>query len=361
MCLLTFMPNNVNLDYDRALVSAKANPDGFGFAIHAGIAIIKDHDMDFEKLWLRWSDLRTMYKGPAMFHFRIATHGYININNCHPFDVGDNPKSVLGHNGILPLTMPIGENRSDTKLFAEIVLPHIGGVKALDNDEKLKEIGDWASGNKMVILSVDEDTKHDWYIVNEHLGHWKDDIWWSNTSYVRSYPSTYVNYGYPSSQYLGKSYSGYNYRNDDDFDNDWANGSFSLKEKQEQEYEQQIGWTKSDQWEYIEDELYPDLEILTKVRTFTDFSQIDIATVTCYACGAVFITDPLEPSSTHCGECKSCLNCSSAKESPDDCHCWDGYDYGQSFVSYETTENTRDDITTTDVETQLHEIWDSQS
>ena len=362
MCLLTFMPKNVNLDYERALVSAKANPDGFGFAIHAGIAIIKDHDMDFEKLWMRWSDLRTMYKGPAMFHFRIATHGYVDINNCHPFDVGDNPKSVIGHNGILPLTMPINEKRSDTKLFAEIVLPHIGGVKALDDNDTFKEIGNWASGNKMVILSVDEDTKHDWYIVNESLGHWKDEIWWSNSSYVRSYPTGYTNYGYPSSPYLGKSHSGYNdILNDDDFDDDWANGNFSFRDKLEREYLEEIGWNKTDQWEYLEDELYPDLAILNKIRTFTDFSQVNVATITCYACGAVFITDPLEPSSTHCGECKSCLNCSKATETPGECDCWDNYDYGQSFISYETTENTRDDITATDTETRINTIWDSQS
>ena len=365
MCLLTFMPTNINLDYDRALISAKANPDGFGFAIHAGIAIIKDHDMDFEKLWLRWSDLRIMYKGPAMFHFRIATHGSPNIDNCHPFDIGDNPKSVLGHNGILPLTMPIGEKRSDTKLFAEIVLPYIGGVKCLDKDDKLKEISEWANGNKLVILTIDENTQHDWYIINEHLGHWKDDIWWSNTSYMRSYPSTYVNYGYPSSPYLGKSYSGYNdIQNDDDFDDDWANRSFSLKDKQEQEYEQQIGWTKSDQWEYIEDELYPDLDILAKIRTFTDYSQIDVATVTCYTCDSTFLADPLEPSATHCGNCRACLNCASKAESPHDCHCWDDYDYGQSFICWETTEDTHTrnlNEIPNKTETQLHEIWDPQS
>ncbi len=334
MCLLTFMPNNIDLDYERARVSAKANPDGFGFAIHAGIAIIKDHDMDFEKLWVRWSDLRKMYKGPAMFHFRIATHGSLNVDNCHPFDIGDNAKSVLGHNGILPLTMPINDNRSDTKLFAEIVLPHIGGVKTLDDDEKLKEIAEWASGNKLVILTVDEETKHDWYIVNEHLGHWKDDIWWSNSSYVRHYPPAYVNY--PSSPYVGKTYSGYGYRNDDEFDEDWAKGSYAARDKEEQEYLEQVGWTEKDQWEYIEDELYPDLDILTKIRTFTDFSQIDVAKITCYNCGAVFVTDPLEPSSTHCGECQACLNCSSTKKSPNDCRCWDGYDYGQSYINYET-------------------------
>lgn len=336
MCLLTFMLNNANLDYERAAISAKANPDGFGFAIHAGVAIIKDHDMDFEKLWMRWSDLRKTYTGPAMFHFRIATHGSLNVNNCHPFDIGDSPKNVLGHNGILPLTMPINDNRSDTKLFAELVLPYIGGVKSLDNPEKLKELGDWANGNKLVILSVDEDTQNDWYIVNEHLGHWKDDIWWSNNSYIRSYSTTYVNYGYPSSPYLGKSDTKnktYRYMDDDDFDKDWAAGKFEFGQEPD---ELTHYWTKSDQLDFIEDELYPDLEILEKVRTFTDFSQFEVSTITCHTCSAKYITDPLEPSATHCGECGSCLYCGNRQTTPNDCHCWDNYDYGQAYVNYGT-------------------------
>ena len=82
MCLLTFMPEGVDMDYERALTSAKANPDGFGFAIHAGVAIIKDHDMNFDKLWERWVDMRKSYRGHALFHWRIATHGTTNLDNC---------------------------------------------------------------------------------------------------------------------------------------------------------------------------------------------------------------------------------------------------------------------------------------
>ena len=219
MCLLTFLPENVDFDYERARVSAQSNPDGFGFAIHAGVAIVKDHDMDFEKLWLRWVDLRKTYRGPALFHFRITTHGDTNISNCHPFDVDGKPNTVLAHNGILPLTMPLNDNRSDTKLFAELVLPAIGGVEALDNKERLEELENWAIGNKLVVLTVDEKAQFDWYIINEKLGHWDFGMWWSNSSYKRTYATNYINYGY-TSPYLGSTKS--TYRNDiyDDYDDD---------------------------------------------------------------------------------------------------------------------------------------------
>ena len=82
MCLLTFLPENVDFDYERARVSAQSNPDGFGFAIHAGVAIVKDHDMDFEKLWLRWIDLRKTNRGPALFHFRITIQSCLQSWCC---------------------------------------------------------------------------------------------------------------------------------------------------------------------------------------------------------------------------------------------------------------------------------------
>ena len=327
MCLLTFIPKNTIFDYERASISAIANPDGFGFAIHAGVAIIKDHDMDFNKLWMRWDDLRKIYKGDAMFHFRIATHGATTIDNCHPFDVGDNPKNVMGHNGILPITMPLNEDRSDSKLFAEIILPYIGGVKALDEEKARKELGQWANGNKLVILSVDEETQHDWYIINEHLGHWDFGMWWSNSSYKKNYPYTYVNYGYEDSYNNGQGKRKpvkYYYDEDDDYG--YTNTGFSLSK----------AWSRQDELDYIEDELYPDVETLDMIRTFTDFSQLNIATVTCNQCSATFLVDPLEPSATHCGDCKCCLHCgnNSLLESAQ-CNCWDEYDYGQSFVVWE--------------------------
>ena len=337
MCLLTFIPGNTEFNYERASISAKANPDGFGFAIHAGIAIIKDHDMDFNKLWERWDDLRKTYKGSAMFHFRIATHGVTTIDNCHPFDIDNNPKNVMGHNGILPLTMPLNDDRSDSKLFAEIVLPYIGGVKALDDEKTRLEIGKWANGNKLVILSADEETQHAWYIINEHLGHWDQNVWWSNSSYKKSYPYTYVNYGY--GQPVTNKPKPANY-----YDEDEVYASAEVGYKRDDIYDDGnygYGWTRQDEIDYIEDELYPDAHTLNMIRTFTDYSQLSIATVTCNQCSASFLVDPLEPSPTHCGECKCCLHCgNNSLLEKTECKCWDEYDYGQSYVVWDT-DNTQ--------------------
>lgn len=334
MCLLTFMPPNVDMDYERARTAAKTNPDGFGFAIHAGVAIIKDHDMNFDKLWLRWSDMRKTYRGAALFHFRIATHGNTDLGNCHPFDVDNNPRSVLAHNGMLPLTMPINDHRSDTKLFAEIVLPHIGGVEALDDKNFFDDVGRWASGNKMVILTVEENVERDWYIINENLGHWDAGVWWSNSSYKTfSYtrtPMGYPNYSSSRGMYGGNPYkSGWDdYDYDDDYE--WVKQPRSLAEDND------FAWTQEDELDLIEDELYPTGKSFEKICVFTDFSNVEYARITCYNCGIEYFVDAMEPVPTHCGECLCCFHCSDAES----CGCWDDYEYGEKYIVWNEKEGT---------------------
>jgi hypothetical protein len=332
MCLLTFMPPNIDMDYERAKTAAKANPDGFGFAIHAGVAIIKDHDMNFDRLWLRWSDMRKTYRGPALFHFRIATHGNTDLNNCHPFDIDNNPRSVLAHNGMLPLTMPVDEHRSDTRLFAEIVLPHVGGVKALDDKEFFDDVGRWASGNKIVILTVEENTERDWYIVNENLGHWDAGVWWSNSSYKAFvYAKNYTNYSATGAAglYVGNPYkSGWD---DYDYEDDvWVAKQNSLFNDED------FGWTADDELDLIEDELYPNSKIFDKIRVFTDFSNLDYAKITCYNCGIEYFVDAMEPIPTHCGECLGCFHCSDTEG----CGCWNDYEYGEKYIVWSEEKGT---------------------
>jgi len=327
MCILTFMPDGIDIAYDRAKECARANPDGFGFAIHARVAIIKDHDMDFEKLWLRWVDMRKSYQGPALFHFRIATHGNTDINNCHPFDVDGNPNTVVAHNGILPMTMPLNDSRSDTKLFADFVLPAIGGVESLDIKENLDNLENWAIGNKLVILTVEEKASYDWYIINEHAGHWDAGMWWSNSSYKRTYPISYVNYGYNTNTTTYKS--------------TYKNGIYSDPlgwDKYETGYDETTDtnkWELEDTVDYLEDELYASTEIMDVIQVFTDYSNPDYATVTCYNCGQIFYVDAFEPSATHCGHCKTCLGCSGHK-----CNCWTEYEYPKSFIQWNQKEGT---------------------
>ena len=134
MCLLTFIPDYVFPDMEKFRTAAINNPDGFGFAILDNKKIYKHHGMNFQSVADKFTEMRGQLKGPATFHFRWAIHGSETINNCHPFTLGKDDKTILAHNGILPVQIPKGDDRSDTKVFAEDIMPAIGAITSLDED-----------------------------------------------------------------------------------------------------------------------------------------------------------------------------------------------------------------------------------
>jgi glutamine amidotransferase len=125
--------------------------------------------------------------GWAMFHARITTHGESVKENCHPFRVGGSPETILAHNGILSnVKIPAGDKRSDTRVFAEDLLP--ARLNILDHKKKFKKLEKWAGGSKVAVFTTDRRLNKAVYIINEKLGSWDDDgLWWSNSSYKQSY------------------------------------------------------------------------------------------------------------------------------------------------------------------------------
>jgi hypothetical protein len=102
------------------------------------------------------------------------------------------------------------DRRSDSRVFAEEVLPLIGGVSSLDDDRVWTMVESWATGSKMAILTLDPKAKSNLYIINEKAGSWDTDgIWWSNT-YHRPAP-VYDSYRYHPKSYQYDLDWGYNY------------------------------------------------------------------------------------------------------------------------------------------------------
>lgn len=194
MCLLLVAsPNATPKKADLECASCN-NPHGFGYAIITPDGILTGRSMSSRKLIKEFLEVRKQYPNSyAMFHARFATHGVKNEENCHPFQVGGREDTYLAHNGVLDVKIAGGDKRSDTRVFAEDILPSIGGISALDDDNVLGMVSKWASGNKLVIFTLDPAAKYDCYIVNEELGHWDNDgIWWSNNTYKKS---TWPSYG----------------------------------------------------------------------------------------------------------------------------------------------------------------------
>lgn len=188
MCLLMVAKPNAMPKDDDLVCACVNNPDGFGYAVHTGKSIITGRGMNHDDVIDRFLSVREKHmNGWAMFHARFTTHGETMKDNCHPFRVGGSPNTILAHNGILSnVKIPTGDKRSDTRVFAEDLLPK--RLNILDSKRKFKKLEKWVGGSKIAVFSTDKRLQKAVYIINEKLGHWDDDgLWWSNSSYKQYY------------------------------------------------------------------------------------------------------------------------------------------------------------------------------
>ena len=195
MCMLCVVPPNVIPSREKLENSALNNPHGFGFAIAipSEKRIHVERTMNADTSINRFIEMRGKYpEGYATWHARFATHGTTTVDNCHPFKVGNDSLTYLAHNGILPIVEPQGDTRSDTRIFAEDLLPAIGGVASLDNPQVVNLIEDFTTGSKVCVLTVHPDAKYQCYLFHKEKG-WEDDsgVWWSNDSCYLPKPYSY--------------------------------------------------------------------------------------------------------------------------------------------------------------------------
>ncbi|MFI9504193.1 hypothetical protein [Nocardia sp. NPDC052566] len=186
MCILTFVKPGISPDLDALRGGAVANPHGHGYAIHTGHTVMVGRGLDADAVITEFASLRERYPdGPALFHSRLATHGPRSVDNCHPFRLGGDARTVLAHNGILPENVhpAAGDLRSDTRIAAEEFLPS-GPFGSLDSWAGREQLERWLGTDKMVLLTVDPAYKHPAYLFNERHGHWDQGSWYSNRSYL---------------------------------------------------------------------------------------------------------------------------------------------------------------------------------
>jgi len=219
MCLLILMPDGKTSTLESLEIAAKNNPDGFGYAISTGTKILTGQSMDFDALVTEFLDVRALNQGPALFHLRIATHGAVDLTNCHPFYLGGDNQTVMAHNGMMTLPMEKSDTRSDSHVFAKHYMPAIGGITALDDEGYFVKLEKKFSGNKIAFLSVNDEAKYAWYILNAEEGDWeKDGIWYSNNSHEKS------RYTYAYSDWKPKNFTEYS-----GMPGGWDDGDYAAK------------------------------------------------------------------------------------------------------------------------------------
>lgn len=309
MCLLILAKGGSTPSKKSLRRAGKANPDGFGFAIIGDRMIHTYKSMDLEETIGNFYDMRERFpKGHAIFHLRITTHGVTNVDNCHPFQV--NEDLVMGHNGMLPIKEENG--KSDTHLFATEWLPQFDMSELLDTKAGNDELSRFATGSKLAFLNVGSQLANPFYIINEHMGHWKDGVWYSNSSYKETmwYPSTSYNYTTYSADPRDEKVSDYerynirgNWQDDDIFEDNTAlddlNDSYVYRT-----------WHDNDLvYDYMEN----DWVAVDKVEEMSDLVQWE-----CHTCGHQAILDLVNDDVSYCEECSSCYFCDKEIEC---CHC----------------------------------------
>lgn len=179
MCVIVLHDNQgTPVDRDRFDRLWRTNPDGGGVLslLESGIVRVRKA-MNPDSVWKHYEasvDRGDLY---TALHLRIATHGPVTRSNVHPFRSGN----IWGvHNGTIPVRIPKGDTRSDTRVFIQDYLPNLPAGWE-DNRHLTEMVEEYIGWSKMVLLSPDfrNDPVR---ILNESDGTWEGGTWRSNSN-----------------------------------------------------------------------------------------------------------------------------------------------------------------------------------
>jgi len=147
------------------------NSDGWGLMHSNGSEIIINKGLRFDNLKPLLEEING---SPYVLHYRWATHGTKNIDNCHPFRI--TKQLYMAHNGIIQIECD-NKLMSDTWHFAKR-LREIGiDSDAVKDKEVITMIEEYiGKGNKLAFL----DSKGNISFANENSGMWQEGVWFSN-------------------------------------------------------------------------------------------------------------------------------------------------------------------------------------
>ena len=211
------------------------------------------------------------------------------------------------------------DERSDTRLFAEEVLPSMGGVSALDDPYRWHIFEKWAVGSKLAILTVDPAAKFNLYIINEKSGEWDaEGVWWSNA------------YHRPTKTYVSKHSSYPKY--DDDY---YSTHKWDTKKKCYVPLDTKDLAVSHDP-KVVDYTLSPDYgdEFYQTLFTSDDpKAEAWYKDLLCLACDFAFIEADLY--NGYCGNCQACIDCGSQSGH---CLCWSGSEYKDYSPHHESMQ-----------------------
>ena len=177
MCILIHHPKDSCFRSEQLMDFYSKNSDGFG-------AIVKKGDtVEVIKSVGKYEEIEDLYYEQvacheAVIHFRMKTHGEIDLANCHPYEVM--PGLWMAHNGILHTGNSADPKMSDTWHYIQDYLRPMLEMKPelLQLEAFQKMIGNHIGGsNKFGFMDQDGNT----VIINRTSGVEHEGIWYSNT------------------------------------------------------------------------------------------------------------------------------------------------------------------------------------
>lgn len=202
MCIAIYKPHGKDISKDILRRCWVNNSDGAGFMYSENNKlIIKKGFFNFKRFWKSYQ-VSSLVGKDVVIHFRIATHGIIDKENCHPHLVNENLAFV--HNGIIETSKNIVlSDQSDTILFNESILQRLdkkfNGSDWINCKVIVELIAGYIEDSKLIFMDHRGTVK----IINENLGCWDAGIWYSNSGYLVKFSHSISSYGsvYPDNRY----------------------------------------------------------------------------------------------------------------------------------------------------------------
>jgi hypothetical protein len=184
MCIIAVKPEKVVFTRKQLKIMWDANPDGAGFmyAENNKVEVVKGL-MTLDALWDAIERVGPMRK--LVLHFRIKTHGKVSPELTHPFWITEGSLAMV-HNGVIRAVVnETSEEESDTAVFArKFSNAYINPLQAIRNEFHRDMLEAYIGFSKVVFM--DRTGAH--YILNESLGTWHKNVWYSNDRFKPEKP-----------------------------------------------------------------------------------------------------------------------------------------------------------------------------
>jgi hypothetical protein len=204
MCILIHHPVGTQFSREQLLDFFTKNSDGFGAIVKRGdtVEVMKSIGT-FEEINELYNDQVAGHE--SVIHFRMKTHGAIDIANCHPYEVV--PSVWMAHNGILSTGNQKDPKMSDTWHYIQDFLKPLleYDPRLIHNTGFQKMVGSHiGASNKFAFMNGEGEV----VLINETSGVWHEEIWYSNTY---AWTPWKFGYGQRPAPAANSGYSSYEY------------------------------------------------------------------------------------------------------------------------------------------------------